>query len=120
MLDANLELTIDTVDRTWTTVSKQGYDNIRIETTVGVDPNEKPVITGKHTINVRSSGKPNRHMVRFANTQLINDKSRNISCHIVLENPQYADPIYIMECAAVAAAYLSDPDNVSSVLLGSA
>lgn len=105
--------------RTYKLISRVGMDSVRRETTAGVLSKSNSGFVVKHTIDAKSTSKPNRHLVSFSFTEYdANAASMSVQAHAVITRHKGASDAEVLKQVEMLANFLGEPANVSTLLIG--
>lgn len=119
MLADTLTLNDGVADQTLQLVSREGMSSKRRNTTAGVPSTAMSALTIKHTIDEKSKTKPNRHLVLYTFTEVdAAGVDQTSQCHLVITRAKKATDAQVKKNVAIIADFISDPANVSQMLIG--
>lgn len=112
-------LTVNTVERTFTEVSKSGYDTTFVDVTSGVNTLENRKMQTKHTVSDKGN-KPNRHLLAVSMNYIdaVTGASKAVVVHAVVSAPKGVPAVVMTDCAEAVGQQLSDRALVGRMLLG--
>lgn len=120
MISDSITLNDGVADRTFALVSREGMNSIRRETTAGVSSASQSMVQVKHTIDLKATGKPNRHLVSLTFTEYDSSgKPLPITVHAVITRHKSASDAATLKLAEMLANFIGDPAKAADLLIGS-
>lgn len=111
--------TSPTGDHTMELVSREGMSSKRRDITSGITSAAMAALVIKHTIDEKSKTKPNRHLVLYTFTE---QDAAGVDCqsqaHFVITRHKKATDAQVQKEVAILVDFLSDPANVTQLLIG--
>lgn len=106
-----------TAARTFTRISSLGLDTVRSEDTAGVSIAADSQMAIKHQKQKSGSTKPNRHLVSFTFTDMVDGAPKRVTVHAVITRDLLASDVTVQKVSAMLVDFLS-PANVTKLCLG--
>lgn len=108
------------VARSYALVSRENMNSARRETTAGTPSAAGSFLTVKHTLDVKATSKPNRHLVQFSYTEVnaTTGEAMPITVHAVITRHKGASDAQVKKQTVMLANFLLAGTNIDNLMIG--